>query len=100
MRARCADYVYYARRELGQGSVPQAQDVYFGGPYSVKMDYTGAQNITVAGKSTVTDHVVVTVKGPKSDFSFEVFLRARRRAHAHGDPHSAAGRDLSIELVG
>jgi hypothetical protein len=66
-------YVYYGRRELGQGRVPQAQNVYFGGPYSARMDYTGAQNVTVGGKSTVTDHLVVSVKGPKADFSFEVF---------------------------
>ena len=66
-------YVYYGRRELGQGRVPHAQDVYFGGPYSARMDYTGAQNITVKGKPTVTDHLVISVKGPKSDFSFEVF---------------------------
>jgi hypothetical protein len=66
-------YVYYGRRELGQGRVPHMQDVFFGGPYSAKMDYAGAQNIVVKGKSTVTDHVVISVKGPKSDFSFEVF---------------------------
>ena len=66
-------FVYYGRRELGQGRVPHAQEVFFGGPYSAKMDYAGAQNILVKGKSTVTDHVLISVKGPKSDFSFEVF---------------------------
>ena len=66
-------YVYYGRRELGQGRVPHTQDVFFGGPYSAKMDYAGAQNIVIKGKSTVTDHLVISVKGPKSDFSFEVF---------------------------
>ena len=66
-------YVFYGRRELGQGRVPHAQDVYFGGPYSAKMDYAGAQNLMLKGKSTVTDHLVISVKGPKSDFSFEVF---------------------------
>ena len=44
-----------------------------GSAYSVKTDYTGAQNIMVDKKSTVTDHVVVSVRGPKSDFTFEVF---------------------------
>jgi hypothetical protein len=67
-------YVYYARRELGQGRVPHAQDIYFGSAYAAKMDYAGAQNITIRGKSTVTDHLVIGVKGPKSDFSFEVFF--------------------------
>ena len=66
-------YVYYARRELGQGRVPQAQTVYFGSPYSVKMEYTGPQNITYNNKSTVTDHLNATVQGPRSSFAFEVF---------------------------
>lgn len=66
-------YVYYGRRELGQGRMPQPQTVYFGAGYSVRMDYTGAQNITYGGKSTVTDHVNANVQGPRSSFSFEVF---------------------------
>ncbi len=66
-------YVYYARRELGQGRVPHAQDIYFGGAYTAHMDYAGAQNLSVKGKPVVTDHVVIGVKGTKSDFSFEVF---------------------------
>ncbi len=66
-------YIYYGRRELGQGRVPHAQDIYFGGAYSAKMDYAGAQNINVKGKPTVTDHLIVSVKGPKSDFTVEVF---------------------------
>jgi hypothetical protein len=92
-------YIYYGRRELGQGRVPQAQTVYYGGPYSAKMDYTGAQNITMAGKSTVTDHLVVTVHGPKSDFNFEVFYArdAARTPLAIRIPLPVGA--LSIELV-
>jgi len=66
-------YQYFARKELGQGRMPPADKVYFGGPYQVKMEYTGAQNIPVNGKSTVTDHVNVTVKGAAANFTFEVF---------------------------
>jgi len=66
-------YLYYGREELGQGRMPAAQDIYFGSAYAVRMDYTGSQNITVADKPTLTDHIVVSVKGPRSDFSFEVF---------------------------
>jgi hypothetical protein len=67
-------YLYYARMELGQGRVTPPQRVWLGSEYSVKTDYTGSQNIPVANKNTVTDHVVVSVKGPKSDFNFEVFF--------------------------
>lgn len=92
-------YVYYGRRELGQGRVPQAQNVYFGAAYAAKMDYTGAQNITVGGKSTVTDHLVVSVKGPRADFTFEVFYArdAARTPVAIRIPLPLG--TLSIELV-
>jgi hypothetical protein len=64
---------YFARREMGQGRVPPAGKVFFGSGYEVKMDYTGAQDVPVAGKPVVTDHLNVSVKGPASDFSFEIF---------------------------
>jgi hypothetical protein len=67
-------FLYFARRELGQGRVPAAQSVFFGSAYAVRMDYTGAQTIAVNDKPSVTDHLVVNVKGPKSSFSFEMFF--------------------------
>jgi hypothetical protein len=67
-------FLYFARRELGQGRVAPAQQVFFGSAYSVRMDYTGAQTITVSDKPSVTDHLVVIVKGPKSGFSLEAFF--------------------------
>ena len=66
-------FLYYGRVELGQGRMVPEQKLFFGSAYNVKMEYTGAQNIVVDKKSTVTDHLVVTVRGPKSDFHFEVF---------------------------
>jgi hypothetical protein len=66
-------FLYYARLELGQGRMVPAQKVFFGSAYDVKMEYTGAQDLPVNKKPTVTDHLVITVKGPKSDFHFEVF---------------------------
>ena len=66
-------FQYFARREMGQGRVPPAGKVFFGSAYEVKAVYTGAQDIPVAGKPAVTDHVNVSVKGPASDFTFEIF---------------------------
>ncbi len=66
-------FQYFARREMGQGRVPPAGKVFFGSGYEVKMVYTGAQDVPVAGKPVVTDHVNVSVKGPASDFTFEIF---------------------------
>jgi hypothetical protein len=67
-------YLYYARVEMGQGRMAPPSKVFFGSAYNVRMDYTGAQDILVGKKMTTTDHMVVTVKGPKSDFHFEVFF--------------------------
>jgi hypothetical protein len=67
-------FAYYARVELGQGRVPPAQQVFFGSPYTVRMEYAGAQNITVDQKAAVTDRLTVFEKGPKSDFNFEIFF--------------------------
>jgi hypothetical protein len=64
---------FFARRELGQGRVPPPETVFFGSGYTARMEYTGAQTIPVGEKQTVTDHLVAHVKGPASDFSFEVF---------------------------
>ncbi len=66
-------FLYYARVELGQGRMVAPQSVFFGSAYNVKMDYTGPMDIMVNKKATTTDHLVVTVKGPKADFHFEVF---------------------------
>jgi hypothetical protein len=69
------DYVFYARNELGQGhGVPQEQDVLFGAPYSVRMQFAGVQDITVAGKRRPADHVVLYLKGPASDSKLEIFF--------------------------
>ena len=64
---------YFARRELGQGRVPPVETIFFGSGYTARMEYTGAQTIPVGDKQTVTDHLVAHVKGPASDFSFEIF---------------------------
>jgi hypothetical protein len=37
------------------------------------MVYAGAEDITVGNKKATTDHLTVSVKGPKSDFHFEVY---------------------------
>jgi len=68
-------FLYYARRELGQGRVPPPGKVFFGGAYSVRMDYTGAMTIPLGDKPPqVTDHLVVSVKGQKADFSFDIYF--------------------------
>jgi hypothetical protein len=67
-------FLYHARRELGQGRVPQYEDIVFGSSYRVRVDYTGPQTVKVGNKDSETDRVVVTVTGPASEISFEMFF--------------------------
>ena len=66
-------YQFFARREMGQGRVPQTAKLFFGGAYDVRMEYTGAMDVKIGAKSEVTDHVNVSIKGPASDVTVEVF---------------------------
>jgi Protein of unknown function (DUF3108) len=69
------DYIFYARRELGQGhGVPQQQDVLFGALYSVRMEFAGVQEVTVAGKRRQADHVILHLHGPASDSELDIFF--------------------------
>jgi hypothetical protein len=65
-------FAYYARIELGQGRVPPAQQVFFGSPYSIRMEYAGAENITVDKKPVVADKITVGYRGPKSAGTVEI----------------------------
>ena len=67
-------FLYYARRELGQGRVPAPQEIIFGAIYNGMFEYTGAETIKVGNKPTVTDKVVCHIKGPASDIQFDVYF--------------------------
>jgi hypothetical protein len=92
-------FVYYTRRELGQGRVPPSQDVFFGPIYSARLEYTGAQTIPVGDKPTVTDRVVARVRGPASEFQIEMyFARDAARTPLSIRIPVAVGK-LSLELA-
>ena len=67
-------FLYFARRELGQGRVPPQEDVVFGSKYQARLEYTGEQTIKVGHQPSVTDRVVATLRGPVSEISFEMFF--------------------------
>ena len=67
-------FAYFARKELGQGRMLPPQYVYLGSAYLIKESYPGSQTITLTDKKPeVTDHLIFSVKGPKSDFTVEVY---------------------------
>ncbi len=67
-------FVYFVRREMGQGRVAPPDQVLFGASYSVRLDYTGAVTIASGGKQVVTDHVNAAIAGPKTSLTVEIFF--------------------------
>jgi hypothetical protein len=67
-------FLFYSRRELGQGRVPAAQQILFGGTYQIRLEYAGAQTIPVNGVQTLSDEVTSTVKGPASSTTFQMYF--------------------------
>jgi Protein of unknown function (DUF3108) len=67
-------FLYFTRREMGQGRMPQQEDIVFGAPYQMRLQYTGEQQVPLNNKNVVSDRVVITLKGPASENTFEMFL--------------------------
>ena len=91
--------LFYARRELGQGRVPPAQQVLFGGLYQATLTYAGAQTIQSGGKPAVTDKIICDLMGPASTLQFEIyFARDAARTPLLFKVPFALGK-FSMELV-
>jgi hypothetical protein len=67
-------FLFFARRELGQGRVPPAQQILIGGLYPIRMDYAGAQMIPVNDKPEQSDKVICTLQGSRADIKFEMYF--------------------------
>jgi hypothetical protein len=67
-------YLFYARTELGQGRVPVAQDILFGGLHPISVVYVGGPIISVNQKQVQSDQVTCTFKIGAADYSFDVYF--------------------------
>jgi Protein of unknown function (DUF3108) len=68
-------FLFMARRELGQGKVPQPEKILFGGAYQLQLQYTGAQNVPIGNVPTQADRVFCTVTVRETQkYEFEVFF--------------------------
>jgi hypothetical protein len=63
-------YLYFTRREMGQGRVPPAGPIVFGGPYEIRLEYKGEEKF----KGAVTDLVAASVHGPSSTVTFDLLF--------------------------
>lgn len=67
-------FLYFLRSELIKGRVPPAQAVLSGAAYQVRTEFRGAQRTTVADEPVQADRVVVSLKGPASQHTFDIFF--------------------------
>jgi hypothetical protein len=67
-------FVFHLRRELAQGRIPAAQNVFYGAPYQVKLDFAGTQRVRVGESMEEADRFRASIKGPASDFSVDLFF--------------------------
>jgi hypothetical protein len=67
--------LFYARRELGQGRVPQTEKILFGGAYQLQSQYMGAQSISINSTLVQADRVLCTVTVRETQrYDFEIFF--------------------------
>jgi hypothetical protein len=67
-------FLFYARRELGQGRVPEGQQILLGGLYPIRLEYAGEQTVKVGEQSTVSDKIICSVSTASSGINFEVYF--------------------------
>lgn len=67
-------FLYFTRRELGQGRVPPAQQILYGPLYSTTLTYVGAPVIQIGGKPEQSDKLICTMTGPASTLKFEMYF--------------------------
>jgi hypothetical protein len=63
-------FLYFTRREMGQGRVPPPDKIVYGGPYDIQLGYPGPETL----KGAVTDRLVSTVRGPSSNIDFDLLF--------------------------
>jgi hypothetical protein len=67
-------FLFFLRKELAQGRLPGAQNVYFGSPYQIKLQYAGFQPILTGDTRVEADKLTAMVKGPASEVAFEMYF--------------------------
>lgn len=67
-------FLYFARNELIQGRVPQAQKVYYGAAYQARLEFKGTNTVPVSGTNTEADHLLAHIKGPVTEIDVDIFF--------------------------
>ena len=92
-------FLSFVRQELMKGRVPPPQTILFGGQYQIRLQHKGSQVVQMAEGAVEADRLVAAVKGPVSEFTFEMyFARDRLRTPVLVKVPLAMGT-FSMELI-
>ena len=67
-------FVFFLRRELTAGRLPQVQNIYYGAAYQVRVMYSGVQTIRIGGQPVEADRIAAVIKGPASETTADLFF--------------------------
>jgi hypothetical protein len=67
-------FIYFLRRELAAGRLPQQQKVYYGGAYAVSVKFVGNERVVIGSEASEAEKITATVKGPASEFTADLFF--------------------------
>src|ERR1051325_6570831 len=67
-------YLYFLRRELGQGRVPPNDTILAGSSYRVSLVYMGEKSVPHKNQQVPADQINCTIKGPASETHLEILF--------------------------
>lgn len=67
-------FLQFARSELASGRLAPQQAVVLGGPYRVRLEFSGSETIKSNGKPTPVDRIQATIAGASSDFAVQILF--------------------------
>jgi hypothetical protein len=67
-------YLYHVRKELAAGRLPQMQKVFYGAGYDATIQFSGVERVQVGGESVEAEKLLLTLKGPASENTAELFF--------------------------
>lgn len=92
-------FLFFVRKELAQGRIPQGQTIYFGSPYEASLKFSGTERIRVGEQQLEADRLTITLKGPASNTNFDIsFARDASRTPLVIRSQFAMG-SFSMELL-
>lgn len=67
-------FLFHLRTELAKGRIPPQQNVYYGAPYSIRLQHKGSEKLRLGDTMEDTDKIAATIKGPASSLDVELFI--------------------------